>query len=247
MTDAPLGPSWWQASDGKWYPPQPPAPTGGPIGPYGPYGPYRGYPPLQPSRSNPLALAAMICAAVGLLVAFVPFMFWLAAVLGLTGVGLGIAGMARTRSPQPVPNRNLAMAGTALGGLAVIAAVVSFYVWTRIVEDAFDEFADDLGSDFGSDFGTSGLVADELDYDISIDACEVTGGQARAMGTVTNSSYDTTGFRLLLVFWDSEGKWQASGYGTVFDLEPDESGSFTVLADVSSEHVDCEITAVYYY
>lgn len=26
MSDAPQGPGWWQASDGKWYPPQPTPP-----------------------------------------------------------------------------------------------------------------------------------------------------------------------------------------------------------------------------
>jgi len=37
MSDAPQGPGWWQASDGKWYPPeqQPAAPAGGPPPAYG--------------------------------------------------------------------------------------------------------------------------------------------------------------------------------------------------------------------
>ncbi|KAA0235453.1 MAG: hypothetical protein EDR02_05980 [Actinobacteria bacterium] len=175
----------------------------------------------------------------GLLVAFVPFMFWLAALLGLTGVGLGIAGLARTRGSQPAPNRNLAIAGTTLGGLAVIAAFVSFYVWTQLVDTLFEDFADGY-----TDFG---LLADDSDYDISIDRCEVNGGQARAAGVLTNTADFTTGFEVNLVFRDSEGSWQASGYGTVFDLVPGESDSFTVFAEVSSEYVDCEITAVYYY
>jgi Flp pilus assembly pilin Flp len=27
MNDIPQGPGWWQAGDGKWYPPQPPPPA----------------------------------------------------------------------------------------------------------------------------------------------------------------------------------------------------------------------------
>jgi hypothetical protein len=38
MSDVSQGPGWWQASDGKWYPPQPAAPTTAPPPPpaYGP-------------------------------------------------------------------------------------------------------------------------------------------------------------------------------------------------------------------
>jgi len=174
--------------------------------------------------------------------AFVPFMFWLAAVLGLTGFGLGIAGIARTRGAQPAPNRNLAITGTVLGGVAVIAAVVSFYLWTRWMEDVFDGYTFD--DEFVDNFG---VPADEADYDISIDACEVRGGQARSEGVVTNTSGFTTGFGVEVSFWDSQDMWQASDYYTVSDLAPGESLPFTVSADVDSEYVDCEITAVYYY
>lgn len=44
MSDAPQGPGWWQASDGKWYPPQPaaaPPPTAPPP-------PQPGYYPVGP-------------------------------------------------------------------------------------------------------------------------------------------------------------------------------------------------------
>jgi uncharacterized membrane protein YccF (DUF307 family) len=47
------GPGWWQASDGRWYPP-PTAPAWGPSGaPYaGPYGPYGPYDPGSPGAGS---------------------------------------------------------------------------------------------------------------------------------------------------------------------------------------------------
>ena len=44
MSDASQGPGWWQASDGKWYPPQPAAPVSAPAPP----GPQWGAPPAGP-------------------------------------------------------------------------------------------------------------------------------------------------------------------------------------------------------
>src|ERR1700737_891511 len=49
MSDAPQGAGWWQASDGKWYPPQPAQPPGGYPPPEGP----PGYPPAPASSRNP--------------------------------------------------------------------------------------------------------------------------------------------------------------------------------------------------
>src|SRR5690349_5898772 len=48
MSDVPRGQGWWQAADGKWYPPQPVPPPGPPPGaPQGhlPPGPRPGPPP----------------------------------------------------------------------------------------------------------------------------------------------------------------------------------------------------------
>ena len=37
MSQQPQGPGWWQASDGRWYPPQPPPQFGPPGAPYPQY------------------------------------------------------------------------------------------------------------------------------------------------------------------------------------------------------------------
>lgn len=65
MSDYSQGPGWWQASDGKWYPPQPAA-GGPPPPPYGqPYGA-----PVQQSK----ATAALVLGIISLVfnACFVP-------------------------------------------------------------------------------------------------------------------------------------------------------------------------------
>ena len=77
MSDSSQGPGWWQASDGKWYPPQPaasvappPPPPAPPPGPQwgAPPAPQWGAPPAAPpKKSNRGCLIAL--AVVGVVVA----------------------------------------------------------------------------------------------------------------------------------------------------------------------------------
>ncbi|MGH9247536.1 MAG: hypothetical protein ACRD29_25125 [Acidimicrobiales bacterium] len=65
VSDIPQGPGWWQASDGRWYPPQPMAP--GPPQPapaaYAPPAPYAP-PPVQPTRTSSGTKGCLIAAAI---------------------------------------------------------------------------------------------------------------------------------------------------------------------------------------
>src|SRR5688500_18582318 len=70
MSDTPQGPGWWQASDGKFYPPQPqtqppPPPMG--VGPTGPMPPMP--PPAQTGMSGCLK-AFLIGGAIALVLGF---------------------------------------------------------------------------------------------------------------------------------------------------------------------------------
>ena len=60
MSDTQQAPDWWQASDGKWYPPQPP--TAPPPPPPGvpPQPPYPPQPPAAPKKSNKGCLIAVL-------------------------------------------------------------------------------------------------------------------------------------------------------------------------------------------
>ena len=80
MSDTPQGPGWWEASDGRWYPPQPapqaPAqpvpqaavPPGPPAAPYPPPGP-GAPPPYRPPAPNKSGRGCLIALAIGGVVA----------------------------------------------------------------------------------------------------------------------------------------------------------------------------------
>jgi hypothetical protein len=60
VSDVPQGPGWWQASDGKWYPPQPaatPPPVAPPPGPAPQWG---GPPPAKKSNKGCLIALAVV-------------------------------------------------------------------------------------------------------------------------------------------------------------------------------------------
>ena len=73
MSDVSQGPGWWQASDGRWYPPQPAAPVAPPPGPPpgplpGPLpGPQWGGPPRPKGSNRGCLIALAVVGGLGLL------------------------------------------------------------------------------------------------------------------------------------------------------------------------------------
>lgn len=69
MSDVSQGPGWWQASDGRWYPPQPAAPVAPPPGPPpGPLpGPQWGGPPRPKGSNRGCLIALAVVGVLGLL------------------------------------------------------------------------------------------------------------------------------------------------------------------------------------
>ncbi|HWJ60554.1 MAG TPA: DUF4190 domain-containing protein [Acidimicrobiales bacterium] len=153
MSDVPQGPGWWQASDGRWYPPTakpgtpvPPAPPAygpPPSGPpsYGPpaYGPpaygspapygygYAPNPNGTPSglpSVNGLATASLVLGIVSLVICCAPFML-----CSLAGLPLGIYALTRIQKGTADPgSRGLAIGGVVVNGigfaiLAIFAVV----------------------------------------------------------------------------------------------------------------------------
>ncbi len=59
MSDVSQGPGWWQASDGRWYPPQPAAPVAPPPGPP-PVPQWGGPPPAKGSNRGCLIALAVV-------------------------------------------------------------------------------------------------------------------------------------------------------------------------------------------
>lgn len=59
MSQQPQGPGWWQASDGRWYPPQPPPQPGPPYQQY-----VQQQPPARRAQNRGCVIAAIVTAAV---------------------------------------------------------------------------------------------------------------------------------------------------------------------------------------
>ncbi|MEO6206861.1 MAG: DUF4190 domain-containing protein [Candidatus Limnocylindrales bacterium] len=119
MSDTSGGPGWWQAADGKWYPPAGPG-------------------LLAPPRStNGLATAALVLGIVGAVLGLVPFLFFLAFVCGVLGIVFGFIG--RSRSVESGVGRKSATAGLITGAVAVVLAIIGVVILVNVGEDAVDE------------------------------------------------------------------------------------------------------------
>lgn len=139
MSEQSMGPGWWQASDGRWYPPEsapgPAAPTPSwPPAPVAPspwaapsgYGPPSWGPPGLPS-ANGTAILALILGIVGV----IPCLF--NQVVAPVALVLGIVVVRKVNAGEVVPEgKGLAIAGivlgaigTAIGLLWIVALIAS--------------------------------------------------------------------------------------------------------------------------
>lgn len=143
MSEQSQGPGWWQASDGRWYPPEsapgpsspveatgvwgssagaPPSWGTPPAGygyAYGPGGPAWGPPPLP--SINGLAIASLVLGVLGIIPCFWNmFLSIIALVLGIVAVRKVNAG---TAAPD---GKGMAVAGIVLGGLGTTLFVMLF-------------------------------------------------------------------------------------------------------------------------
>lgn len=123
MSDVSQGPGWWQAADGKWYPPaapQPPQPPSyqPPLAPPGYGAPQPGYYPQNAGPKNDgMSIAALVCGIVGIVLVFC----WVGVILGILGLIFGIIGMKKVeRSNGMLKGRGMALAGAICGGVAIV-------------------------------------------------------------------------------------------------------------------------------
>lgn len=124
VPDAPA-PGWWQASDGKWYPPETapgytPSPAYRPPPAYGGAG--YGYTPYASNRgTNGMAIASLV---LGIL-----WLDWIGSVLALI---FGYIALGQIKQRQQ-GGRGLAIAGITLGwiGIALLALVIAIAVARR--------------------------------------------------------------------------------------------------------------------
>ena len=102
MSDVSQGPGWWQAADGKWYPP---APQQQPVN-YAPVGP----------KNDGMSIAGLVCGISGLTligcgIGLIP---------AILGVVFGILGIKKVdASGGAIKGRGMALAGAICGAVAI--------------------------------------------------------------------------------------------------------------------------------
>jgi hypothetical protein len=124
-------------------PPAPPPPPPPPVA-----GPYVGPPPVR-SASNGMGTAAMVLGIVGLVLGFIPFLFFFAFVCGVLALIFGGIGMSRAR--QTGVGRGQSIAGLILGGVACLLGVVGLTILVTSVDEIQGEL-DRIGQELDGAF-----------------------------------------------------------------------------------------------
>jgi hypothetical protein len=115
------------------YPPQ--QPDGGPHATT-----FAPAPPPPARSSSGMAIASLILGIVGTLFGLVPLTFWVAGTLGVVGLILGLAALARARRTS-LPAK-LPIAGSVLSVVALVLAVVGAVIVFRAVDQLGDDLQD---------------------------------------------------------------------------------------------------------
>ena len=121
MSDVSQGPGWWQAADGKWYPPAPQQPPTPPAPPAPPTFQTPGAPQAYNAPAGPkndgLSIAALVCGISGLATLV---LCGIGIVPAILGVVFGIIGKKKVeQSGGALQGRGMALAGAICGAVAV--------------------------------------------------------------------------------------------------------------------------------
>ncbi|TLQ45473.1 DUF4190 domain-containing protein [Streptomyces marianii] len=87
---------------------------------------------------NGLGTAALILGIIGALSGLIPLFFWLAGILGLIGLILGLSAKGRVKRGEAT-NKGVAVAGIVLGLVSLVLSVVGAVITFKAVDDAVDE------------------------------------------------------------------------------------------------------------
>ncbi len=182
-----------------------------------------GPPAIRPSQGT--AVASFVIAMVSLFLAWVPFVFVLAAAGAGLAFGLGIAGV-RKAATQGGTGRGFAVAGIAISvaaaGLCVVGGFLTAEVWRDMQE-----------------------LSEAGPHQVSIDSCNHEGRLAAATGTITNLDDKTATFIVTVSFTDADGKRLDLSSVAIDDVAPGRTERFTATAFIDAdEEVSCEIEDV---
>ncbi|MFF4079020.1 DUF4190 domain-containing protein [Streptomyces sp. NPDC001777] len=104
--------------------------------PQQPYGPVQ-TPGVRPAR-NGLGIAALVLGVIGAVSGLIPLLFWLAGILGVIALILGLAGRGRAKRGEAT-NKGVTTFGAVLGLVSLILSVVGAVITFKAVGDAVDD------------------------------------------------------------------------------------------------------------
>ncbi|MEV8625923.1 DUF4190 domain-containing protein [Streptomyces sp. NBC_01268] len=94
--------------------------------------------PNPAAMRNGLGTAALILGIIGTISGLIPLFFWLAGILGVIALILGLVGKGRVKRGE-ASNKGVALTGAILGLAALILSVVGAVITFTAVSDAVDE------------------------------------------------------------------------------------------------------------
>ncbi|MGD6744999.1 DUF4190 domain-containing protein [Streptomyces sp. BH106] len=121
---------------------------------YPQYPPFQQQPPRQVAR-NGLGTAALILGVIGALSGLIPLLFWLAGILGVIALILGLTGRGRAKRGEAT-NKGVALTGTILGLAAMGLAVFGAYTTFKAADDLVDELNKSVSDTKAKDSKSSG-------------------------------------------------------------------------------------------
>ncbi|MFM2184172.1 MAG: hypothetical protein RJB61_2466 [Actinomycetota bacterium] len=179
-----------------------------------------------PRRGRRLAVAALVVALCSLAVAWLPVLFAVSVVGGLSSAGMGIAAARRARDDSST-------SGLAKGALAVAAAALCLSVLGGFLTVQ-------LGSELAE------IVDEEPGpYEIAIDECTSDGSLLIARGTIQNRDDSERHYDVTIAISDLAGVEIARGSTTVLDVAPSGSAEFTLSETADHDGgISCEVVDV---
>jgi Domain of unknown function (DUF4190) len=222
MSDFSQGPGYWQASDGKWYPPQPPAPP--PVAAYGSPPPvppmyqagYMGQgqgqpvfpgqiPNFQPAPNrggtSGLAIASLV---LGLL--------WLCGLGSILAIILGFVALSSIKRTGQ-SGKGMAIAGVVLGFVALAVTVVLLTSTAIFLNHAKNSI---------------GTATERKDFTITSCLLDETSKIPTAEVTVHNNSSKTSGYWVEIAF-SVDGKVVETAGGAIIATATVEPGQSQVI------------------
>ncbi|MEU4263372.1 DUF4190 domain-containing protein [Streptomyces argenteolus] len=118
-----------------------------PPQPQQPYAPGQA-PGFRPAR-NGLGISALVLGIIGTVSGLIPFLFWLAGILGVIALILGLAGRGRAKRGE-ASNKGVATSGAVLGLVSLILSVVGAVLTFKAVDDAVNDISKEVSGSSAS-------------------------------------------------------------------------------------------------